>query len=136
MNNTVIRDITASDIPTIGKWFEKRKWPLPAIEAIGPDFGVIAEEDGVPVACIHAYLTGRSVAFIEFCGTNPDVSSQTGMIAFDRLIQHFKKMCDHSTPKIRALCLYTQSEQLAARFKKNGFKTEEKYHRALWTLKE
>lgn len=131
-----IRDIRENDIPEIIRWFDDRKWPLPGVPNIGPRIGVIAERDGVGFACAYAYLTGTAVAYIEWTSTNPDVSQEEGMRAFDEIMSHFKKMSELSNPKVRVLVLMTQSEALANRMKKHGFKVQEEQFKAVWTLKE
>ncbi len=131
-----IREITESDLPEIFRWFNDRKWPMPAVEGVGPTLGFLAEKEGVPFACIYSYVTGTSVAYLEWPGTNPDIPQDQAMQAFDEIIMHFKKMCELSNPKVRVLCLTTQNEALSERFKKHGFKIQKDNYRAVWTLKE
>lgn len=130
------RDIKEDDLPEIIRWFSKRKWPMPAVPGVGAKIGALAEKNGVMYACIYTYVTGTSVAYLEWPCTNPDVPLDQSMGAFDELIIHFQKMCSFSEPKIRVLCITTQSEHLSKRFEKHGFKKESGYHRALWTLKD
>lgn len=134
--NFNVRDIREDDLPEIIRWFIERKWPMPAVRGVGPKIGALAEKNGVIYACIYSYITGTSVAYLEWPGTNPDLPNDQVMPAFDELIYHFKKMCEVSEPKVRVLCLTTQSKALAERFKKYGFKIDEEFYRATWTLKE
>lgn len=134
--NFNVREIADEDMPEIIRWFDDRRWPMPVVEGSGPKIGALAEKNGIIYACIYSYITGTSVAYLEWPGTNPDVPIDQAMSAFDEIIFHFKKMSELSTPKVRVLCLMTQSEPLAKRFRKHGFKVESKYHRAVWTLKE
>lgn len=131
-----IREITEDDLPEILQWFVTRKWPMPAVDGVGPKIGALAEKNGIKYACIYAYLTGTSVVYIEWSSTNPDVPLTQSMQAFDELIKHFQKMCEFSDPKVRVLCLTTQSAALASRFKKHGFKVEDGFFRAVWTSQE
>lgn len=132
----LIRDIRESDLPEIIRWFDERRWPLPPVKDIGAKVGAVAEKDGVLYACIYAYLTGTSIAFLEWPGTNPDIPINQAMEAFDEIVAHYKAMCQVSEPKVRALSISTQSKHLAERFKNHGFKLQDSYIRALWTLKE
>lgn len=134
--NFNISEITENDVPEIFNWFSGRKWPLPAVHGVGPKIGVIAKKNGISYACIYSYITGTSVAYLEWPCTNPNVSQDQSMEAFDEIVFHFKKMCELSAPKIRVMVLMTQSESLANRFKKHGFKVQPDYYRAIWTLKE
>ena len=134
--NFDVREIKEADIPEIIRWFNDRKWAFPAIEGVCPSFGIIAEKDGVQYACIYAYITGTSVTYLEWSATNPDISIEQGMKALDEIILHFKKMCELSEPKVRVLCLMTQSEALSDRFKKHGFRIQKDFYKAVWTLKE
>lgn len=129
----IIRQITKDDMPEVFSWFATRKYPQPIVESIAPDFGIVAEEDGILKACMWAYLTGRSIAFVEWVATNPSVRDHRKYT--DALIQHLKTMCEHSDPPIRALCFYTQNEKLAGQFKHAGFSKGKEYFRMLWTTK-
>jgi len=131
-----ILEISDNHIPEIIRWFDDRKWPLPGVPAIGPKIGAVAENNGVIYACVYSYITGTSVAFLEWTATNPDVPQDDAMKAFDDLLFHFKKMCELSNPKVRVLCLVTQSAAFASRLKKHGFKIQEECYKAVWTLKE
>ena len=129
----IIRQIEQSDLPEIFSWFENRKYPQPIIEDIAPDFGIIAEDNGVKVACMWAYLTGRSIAFIDWVATNPKVIQPREYT--DALITHMKTMCEHSDPPIRALCFFTQNDKLAEQFKKSEFRANKTFHKLIWTTK-
>lgn len=131
-----VREIREDDLAEIILWFNDRKWPLPGVPAIGPKIGAVAERDGNIYAVIYSYMTGTSVAFLEWTATNPNVPQDEAMNAFDEVLHHFKKMCELSEPKIRVLCLVTQSAALSNRMKKHGFKIQEECYKAVWTLKE
>lgn len=132
-----IREVVLeTDLPEISRWFEKRRWPQPPIDGIGPDFGLICEQDGVSIACCFIYLTGRAIAFIEWCGTNPDVDQAIATTGFSAIIEHMKRMCEVSQePKIRALHLNTKNKLFASHLESNGFKREDGFVRMLWTSK-
>lgn len=134
--NFNVRDIKEDDMPEIIRWFIDRKWPMPAVDGVGPKVGALAEKDGVIYACIYSYITGTSVAYLEWPGTNPDLPIEQTMKAFDEIIFHYQKMCGFSEPKVRVLCLTTQSAPLAERFKKHGFKVKDNFYRATWILKD
>jgi hypothetical protein len=85
---------------------------------------------------MFSYLTGTAVAYLEWPCTNPDVPLKQAMDAFDEIVSHYKAMCQVSEPKVRALTLMTQSKHLSDRFRKHGFKIQEGYTRAIWTLKD
>lgn len=109
---------------------------MPPVEGVGPRIGSLAEKNGIIYACIYSYVTGTSVAYLEWPGTNPDVPLEQSMQAFDDLIDHFKRMCAASEPKVRVLCLTTQSKPLSERFRKHGFDIKGDFYRAVWTLKD
>lgn len=131
-----IREITEDDFPEISRWFSDRRWPLPAVDGVGAKIGALAEKNGIIYACIYSYVTGTSMAYLEWPGTNPDIPGDQSMSAFDELISHFKAMCQVSEPRVRVLCITTPSEALSNRFKNHGFKIDKNYYRAVWTLKE
>lgn len=134
--NFNVRDIREDDLPEIIRWFDERKWPLPGVPNIGPKIGALAEKNGVIYACVYSYITGTSVAYLEWTATNPDVNQEEAMNAFDEILTHFKKMCELSSPKVRVLVLMTQSKAFADRLKKHGFKVQSEQYKAVWTLKE
>jgi len=123
------------DLPEICEWFKNRKWPAPVIENIGPNVGLVAEENGVLYACAWVYITGRSLAFIDWIATNPDLPKKVTNEALGLILEDLKKMCSAASPKISALCLMTKNESLAYGLVKRGFKKESEYHRLLWTSK-
>lgn len=131
-----LRDVQEGDLPEIFRWFEKRAWPLPPIESVAPGYGVIAEKGATIFACVFVYLTGRSVAFLEWTGTNPDEPEELTMTALDAILDSYKTMCKFSEPKIRSLTFLTKSDALANHFKKQGFKKTEGYFKLQWNLKE
>lgn len=131
----IIREAKDTDITAISEWFEKRRFPQPVIEAIAPSFGLIAEQDGVQIACVWVYTTGRSIAFMEWMATNPMFPQDFCNAALDAILEHLKQMCKVSEPKIRALCLHTRNKSLAFHLESKNFKKEDKYMRLMWTLK-
>jgi hypothetical protein len=133
--NFNIRSIEERDLPEIARWFDNRKWPLPPVKGVGPRIGVVAEKNGVMYACIYSYLTGTSVVYLEWPGLNPDAPISQAMEAMSEVIDHFKKMCDLSDPKVRVLSITTPSFSLSEEFKKHGFRTESGYYKATWMLK-
>ena len=138
MGSFNIREIKEDDLPEIFRWFNDRQWPLPAVRNVAPEIGMIAEKNGIRYACIYSYITGTSVAYLEWPCTNPDIPVEQSMEAFDEIVHHYKRMSEVSPSpnKVRVLCLMTQSESLANRFKKHGFKIKSGYHKAIWTLRE
>lgn len=123
------------DLETIAKWFENRKWPQPSVEGIGPSLGLICELGDIPIACCFIYLTSRSIAFIEWCGTNPNVTQNIATAAFGALLDHIKQMAAVSKPEIKALSLVTKNKMFASHLESNGFKREDGFIRMLWTSK-
>lgn len=131
-----VRAITDEDFKDIVEWFDGRKWPLPPAKNVGSKIGVIAEKNGIKYACIYSYLTGTSVAYLEWPGLNPNVPIEQSMGAFADIIRHFKKMCALSDPKIRVISITTPSHSLSEEFKKHGFRVESGYYKATWMLKD
>lgn len=130
----IIRAIAENDHPELFRWFQSRKWPLPPVEEIAPDLGFVAEKNGVLIACAWAYLTGRAIGFIEWVGTNPDVSTQEGMTGLTKIIATLKGA---RTPHpVRAWCFLTKNDALAEKFHSLGFRVEENYKRLLWVDKD
>jgi len=130
------RDIKLDDdMLEICRWFKNRKWPAPVIENIGPNFGLVAEDNGELLACAWVYITGRSLAYVDWIATNPDLPKNLTNDALGLVVEDIKKMCDKASPKIRALCLITKNESLAFSMAKRGFKKESEYHKLLWTSK-
>lgn len=64
--------ITAEDYAVVRPWWEARGGEAPSREML-PTFGVIAEQDGQPVACAFCYLdaTGSGVAMLGWLATRP-----------------------------------------------------------------
>jgi hypothetical protein len=131
-----IREIREDDLSEIARWFSSRQWPMPAVHNVGPKIGAIASVGNTAYACIYTYMTGTSVAYLDWSATNPDVPIDQSMEAFDELLKHFKKMCELSEPKVRVLCMVTQSKALSNRLSKHGFNIKEDFYKATWTLKE
>lgn len=123
------------DLPEISRWFKNRKWPMPAVQNIGPNVGLIAEEDDELLACAWVYITGRGIAFIDWVATNPDLPKGLTNEALSVVLDDIKKMCTVATPKVNALCFYTKNESLAYALGNKGFKKESEYHKLLWTSK-
>lgn len=136
----IIRPVTEDDIPEIGRWFETRRWEFPPIEDIIPKDGLVADNNGVLVSCAFLYLTGRSVAFIAWTATNPDVPERVGMIGLNDVIEKLKKFAAQSEPPVRALCTYVANEKLIHHYTKNlGFRINSKIPRQtqlIWTKKD
>ena len=88
----VRRFITEQDYPIVKGWWERRGAEAPP-EGILPMTGVIAEMDGVPVACAFLYEDkGGRVAMVEWEATNPDVASAMAHIrALNVLFDFFEK---------------------------------------------
>lgn len=129
-----VRDITDDDMPEIARWFSTRKWPQPIVEGIAPSYGLIAEtEEGLPISCVWVYTTGRSIAFMEWLGSNPDAPGSLTILAMKSLTDHLKQMCELSDPPIRALRFYTQNKALAAQLESRHFKKSKDYLRLIWT---
>jgi hypothetical protein len=131
-----VRPVTEDDVPEIVRWFDNRKWPLPPAHGVGAKIGIVAESNGVMYACIYTYITGTSVVYLEWCGLNPSVPVEQSSEALVSLIDSLKKMCEVSEPKVRVLSISTQSEFIAAQFKKCGFRLESDYYKATWMLKD
>lgn len=134
--NFNIRQITENDFAEIAHWFVDRKWPMPPAHDVAPKLGVIAEKNGIYYACIYSYLTSSSVVYLEWPCLNPNVPMAQSLEAFDEIVTHFKKMSELSEPKVRVLVINTDSEKLAERFKKHGFRIESDYYKATWMLKD
>jgi hypothetical protein len=132
----IVRDITEEDKAEIARWFERRKWPLPAKPNILPKIGAVAVSDKQLIACAWLYQTGTSLAFIEWTGTNPDVGEKIGMMGLTMVINKLKESCEHAKPqKIMALCHHVQNDKLADHYEKLGFKKKTKFSQMLWTQK-
>lgn len=128
----MIRQIQTQDYPEVLSWFAERKWPQPPVENIAPIVGFVCEDNGELQACVWAYFTGRSIAFIEWSGTNPSIPEEEGTKALHRVVDAMKEYCDHMSPPVKALCFFTQNDKLADHFKKMSFKKNEGYHRLMW----
>lgn len=131
----IIRKITDTDYPEILSWFASRKWPQPPVEDIAPQVGFVAEENGQLVACAWSYFTGRSIAFIEWTGTNPALTDELGTKGLHYVLDAIKDFCAVSNPPVRALCLFTQNDKLCSHFSKMGFKSAKGYTRLMWVAK-
>jgi hypothetical protein len=133
----LIREIKEDDLPEIFSWFETRKWPLPVIEGVGPKQGLLAEHEGKPVACLWIYMTGTSVADIDWIGTNPFAQYEIAKDGIKNLIESVKDWSRKSAPeaKVRALRFYTRVKDMAALFSEHEFQKRDGYTRMLWTLK-
>lgn len=80
------------DYPVIKTWWERRGAEAPHF-ALLPPVGVIAERDGVPIACAFLYQdVGGSVAMVEWEATNPDCNSAMETIrALNTVFDFFEK---------------------------------------------
>lgn len=123
------------DAEIIFKWFENRKWPHPAVADVAPEFGLIAEQGGVGIACVWIYLTGRSLAYMDWLATNPDLPNTMGTLGIDAIVEYLKDFCKVSEPRIRALSLVTKNKSLAAHMQTSKFRKEEGYYKLTWTSK-
>jgi hypothetical protein len=130
-----IRKVEQDDLVEIFGWFTHRKWPLPPVESITPADGFLAEEEGVPLACVWVYFTGRSIAFMEWLATNPSVPDAKGMEGLKSVIKGLKDFGNEMSPPVKTYCYFTQNEKLAKHFTKMGFRKQEGYQRLLWTSK-
>lgn len=132
----IIREIIAEeDLPEIARWFETHRWPFPAVPGIGPGLGIIAEEDGVLYACAWIYITGRSLAYIDWLATNPDTPREQNNKALELVIEKIKETASNSSPPVKALCLITKNKSLAQKLMGLKFKREEGFYKLLWTSK-
>lgn len=127
-----VRPILESDLTEVLGWFQSRKWPQPPIEGIAPTDGLVAEHDGVLVACAWFYTTGRSIAYIEWTGTNPALPDGQGAEGLIEIVEALKEMGDKISPPVKAWCMFTQNEKLAAQFERMKFKKQSGYQRVLW----
>lgn len=131
-----IREVNLEvDGKEIAEWFLNRKWPYPMVANIGPIYGFIAEKDGSKYACAWVYLTGRSLAHIDWLATNPKLDQKETADALDLLIDKIKDIGAFSNPPVKALCIYTKNKSLASRLQGKQFLKEEGYQRLLWTSK-
>jgi hypothetical protein len=130
-----VRKIEQDDLPEIFGWFKHRKWPLPAVEDVSPSDGFLAEEDGVMLACVWVYFTGRSFALLEFLSTNPAAPDAKGMEGLKSIVRGLKEFAPEVSPPVKTYCYFTQNDKLAKHFNKMGFKKQEGYARLLWTSK-
>jgi len=126
----VIRPITEDDLPEIFEWFAERKWPMPAIKDIAPQTGLLSEINGVPRACLWFYLTGKSIAFIEWIATNPEIEQKVQSAGLIEILSHMQATDDSP---VKALCFYTKNEKLSRLFTRAGFSHQASYHKLLWT---
>lgn len=131
----IVRDIKPEDMPEIFSWFEKKRWPYPPVERVAPEWGFVAEKDGRKLACAFAYLTGTSIAFIDWTATNPEVDESVTVKALVDVIEKMKEIFQAISPKVSAMCLATPNKRLAERFEKTGFRKQEGFYRCLWVAK-
>jgi hypothetical protein len=132
----LVRQIVEKDMPEIYGWMRERKWPYPPIDRIAPEWGFVAEEDGVMYACAFSYVTGSSIAFIDWTATNPNLEESKTVKALVEVVNKLKDIFQNITPPVKAMALFTQNERLAERFEKSGFRKQEKYFRCLWVGKQ
>lgn len=127
-----VRPVLESDLTEVLGWFQSRKWPQPPIEDIAPSDGLVAELNGKLVACAWFYTTGRSIAYIEWTGTNPALSDSQGAEGLMMIVEALKGIGEKISPPVKAWCLFTQNEKLANQFERLKFKKQSGYTRALW----
>jgi len=131
-----IREVDLNiDGEEIAKWFLNRKWPYPMVANIGPIHGFIAEKEGNKYACAWVYMTGRSLAHIDWLATNPVLDPKTTAEALDLVIEKIKEVTPFSDPPIKALCIMTKNKALASRLQSKKFVKEDGFQRLLWTSK-
>lgn len=80
------RCVTSEDHFLLGIWWEANGWPkLPA--HLMSDFGLMIEEDGVPLAAGWLYLTTSKWAWLEFIVANPTAPLKDRAKAVDYLVE-------------------------------------------------
>lgn len=63
------------DYPILKTWWERRGSEAPHL-ALLPPMGVVAELDGLPIACAFLYeIRGVALAIVEWEATNPEIKS-------------------------------------------------------------
>lgn len=90
----VRRIILETDYALLKPWWERRGIEAPAL-ALLPDFGVIAEDTGIPVACAFLYEDkGGKIGMVEWEATNPDcLSAMSAVRAINFVFQFFEQHC-------------------------------------------
>ena len=90
----VRRIILEEDYPVIRTWWEDRGVQAPS-QGLLPYTGVMAENNGVPVACAFLYEDkGGVVGMIEWEATNPEVKSAMDRIrGLNLIFQFFEEYC-------------------------------------------
>lgn len=130
-----VRQITENDKIEIASWFELRAWPLPPVEGIMAEWGLVAESDGKLLACLWVYEIVEGVwEKFSWTATNPDVDEKIGMSALMLLISKLQESAASVGPSGRTLTHFTTSERFANRLKKAGFKLKRGYE-ATWQVK-
>lgn len=88
------RIILEQDYLTIATWWTRRNGTPPPLNML-PDMGIIAEEDGNPVACAFLYeISNCSMSIIEWEATNPECHSpMRALKGLHMVFDFFEKYC-------------------------------------------
>lgn len=88
------RIILDQDYPLLKTWWERRGGEAPPINML-PDTGVVAEEDGTPIACAFLYEIGNApIDIVEWEATNPDCTSpMKALRALNLVFDFFESYC-------------------------------------------
>jgi carbamate kinase len=130
-----IRKITDDDIPEISRWFKSIQWDLPPVDGVLPKDGFVAEKDGVLVACAWIYLTGSSVAFVQWSNTNPDLDAEVQSAGIAAVMKQYQDMSQHLSPPIKTIVTYTKNERFKAKLKSLDFRSQFGFYQCTWVGK-
>lgn len=133
----IVRRVTEDDVSEISRWFESIAWDLPAVEGALPKDGLLALNDkNVPVACAWIYVTGSSVAFIQWTNTNPDVSDAEQADGIVKIIKSYQDASLKLSPPVRSIAIYTKNEKFKEKLKQLNFRATFGFYQCTWVAKD
>jgi hypothetical protein len=78
------------DYPVVSDWWTAHKWPPVPAHALS-SFGMVAEEETLPLCAAWLYITNSSFSLIEFAVSNPSAPLKLRAAGLELLLQRLIK---------------------------------------------
>jgi hypothetical protein len=130
------RPFEEGDLAEISGWFASLEWPLPPIEGILPNLGVVVEEEGRLLACGWLYTTGTSLAFLSWTASSPKESPMLQSMAMEKLVTSIQEVVSKHQDRIKVVMALTKSAAFLNKLKGLQFRSKPGFDIATWIVKE
>ena len=120
----VVREYIPEEYDIVSSWWKAHGW-APVPEKLLARTGLVAENDGHPVAAVWVYRTDSAVLLAEWLVADPEASPKDSYRAVTNLLDSVKLLADYSGC---AVLMFVQEEGLLRKLEKEGFSVEERPH--------